>query len=99
MRTTPDRSNHLGQSPQDNSLTEKLVSEAKSTEDMVVKKVTERPMAEVMEQTGKAQEFLYIESRGDCALEDPLQKRIEMLRERSCYMHRSKGMLKPTVLG
>jgi hypothetical protein len=66
---------------------------------MVVKKVTERPMAKVMEQTGKAQEFLYIESRGDCVLEDTLQKGIKMLRERSCHMHGTEGMLKPTVFG
>jgi hypothetical protein len=33
------------------------MGEIESTEDMVVKEVAERPMANVMEQTGKAQQF------------------------------------------
>jgi hypothetical protein len=75
------------------------MGETESAQDMVVKEVAERPMANVMEQTGKTQQFLYVEPCGDPILKDTLHERIEVLRECSRHMHGAEGMLKPAMFG
>jgi hypothetical protein len=58
--TSPNRPNHLRKSFHNDLLTQNLMGETKSAEDSVVKKVAERPMADIVEQTRKAQELFYV---------------------------------------
>ncbi len=71
MGAPPDRLDHLCQRLHDGPLTQRLMGKAKSPQDVFIKEMAKGPMAHVMEQTGKAQQFLYIEPGGDPILKHP----------------------------
>ena len=94
-----DSSDELGQFLRHDELSEVFVGDAADRlQILVIEEVTERPVADVVHETGDAQEFLYeVERRA--TIEGLPQTGVQTVCEAAGHVHGAHGMLKAAVLG
>jgi hypothetical protein len=61
--------------------------------------MAERPVADIMEESGKPEEFFDIRGRGKVFTKDARERGIESFRKDTCHMHRPEGVLKAGMFG
>jgi hypothetical protein len=83
----------------DDLLTDPLMVGIKSGKILLIKKMAERAMPDIMEEPGQTKEFLHIGKRGKFCFEDLEERGIKLLRESSRDMHGPKGVLKTSMFG
>ena len=66
---------------------------------LVIKKMAEGTMSDIMEEPSQAKEFLYIGERGKVCFENLEEKGIKLFRKSPRDMHGPKRVLKTSMLG
>jgi hypothetical protein len=78
----------------DDVLADLLMVRFKSRKIVLVEKMAEGSVADIMEKASEAEEFFDIKGRRKVFPKDAGQRGIELVRKDTCHMHRPEGMLK-----